>query len=103
MKLDSIRKLKPTGLLEGDESKAVTEIYDVIIPCEIHISPTRKFKDGTYQWLVFGNFKYGTSQEKPSLCSVRAKTLKAAKEKVQAIINEQLSDFIKERNEAEDN
>ena len=99
MNKDPNRILKPTRMFLPDgntEDGITTGWYDAMIPCEICITPTRQFKDGTRQWLIFGQFKYATSKEKPSLGTVRAKSLKEARKLTQELLDENFKKFLEE-------
>lgn len=91
-------KLTPDRLYTHvDERKVRTGAYDVLTPCTITICPTKEFKDGTYQWLVFGSFMRPSSKEQPSLGTVRAANLAEAKKKVQELLEKEFRHFVETR------
>lgn len=82
-----------------NELEVRTGVYNVLTPCTITVCPTKEFKDGTYQWLVFGTFIRPTSKEQPSLGTVRAANLAEAKKKVQELLEKEFRYFIEKREE----
>ena len=82
-----------------NELEVRTGAYNVLTPCTITVCPTKEFKDGTYQWLVFGTFIRPSSKEQPSLGTVRAANLAEAKKKVQELLEKEFRYFIEEREE----
>lgn len=82
-----------------NELEARTGAYNVLTPCTITICPTKEFKDGTYQWLVFGTFIRPSSKEQPSLGTVRAANLAEAKKKVQELLEKEFRYFVEKREE----
>lgn len=82
-----------------NELEVRTGAYNVLAPCTITICPTKEFKDGTYQWLVFGTFIRPSSKEQPSLGTVRAVNLAEAKKKVQELLEKEFRYFIEKREE----
>lgn len=82
-----------------NELEVRTGAYNVLTPCTITVCPTKEFKDGTYQWLVFGTFIRPTSKEQPSLGTVRAANLAEAKKKVQELLEKEFRYFIEKREE----
>jgi len=84
--------LKPNGRTDPNSQQG--ESYTAMVPCRITVLPTKTFKDGTCQWLIFGSFIGASSREKPSLGTVRAATLREAQDKAQALINESYQYFI---------
>lgn len=69
--------------------------YIALIPSVINVMQTRKYKDGSAGYLIFGNFLGATSKERPSLGSVRANSKEEAVQKAQEIINENIKKFLK--------
>jgi hypothetical protein len=67
----------------------------VLTPCKINIVESRRFKDGTSDYLIFGSFINATSKERPSLGKVRAKSMEEAIKKAQEILNDNFKDFAK--------
>ena len=84
-----------------NELEVRTGAYNVLTPCTITVCPTKEFKDGTYQWLVFGTFIRPTSKEQPSLGTVRAANLAEAKKKVQELLEKEFRYFIEKRERSE--
>lgn len=82
-----------------NELEVKTGSYNVLTPCTITICPTKEFKDGTYQWLVFGTFISPSSKEQPSLGTVRAANLAEAKKKVQELLEKEFRYFVEKREE----
>ena len=82
-----------------NELEVKTGFYNVLTPCTITICPTKEFKDGTYQWLVFGTFIRPSSKEQPSLGTVRAANLAEAKKKVQELLEKEFRYFVEKREE----
>lgn len=82
-----------------NELEVKTGAYNVLTPCTITICPTKEFKDGTYQWLVFGTFIRPSSKEQPSLGTVRAANLAEAKKKVQELLEKEFRYFVEKREE----
>ncbi len=84
---------------DANELEVRTGAYNVLTPCTITICPTKEFKDGTYQWLVFGTFIRPSSKEQPSLGTVRAANLAEAKKKVQELLEKEFRYFVEKREE----